>query len=290
MIGPRGHLLPFPLASTSCFSLFRFLFYPLAVRLPPRSFSLSNARANALSAFTLIELMVVIGIISLLLVLLVPAVTSLKTANDLTNAAETIANVVRQARAYSIANNTYTWVGFYEENANATAPTNTTPPYPGVGKVVLATVASLDGTQIFDENDTAGALPATRVRQIGKLTMLSNIHLTDLGAPSGGNPESISGRPSAYTGGAFSHFARISSDDSNGDKTKFPFTAQGYTFYKTLRFTPRGEANINSTYSLRPVAEIGLRPTHGTTVDSRSANVAAIQLSGIAGKVKVFRQ
>ncbi|HEX8491124.1 MAG TPA: hypothetical protein VF626_08905, partial [Chthoniobacterales bacterium] len=179
---------------------------------------------------------------------------------------------------------------FYEENANATVQTNTTPPYPGVGKVVLATVASLDGTQIFDESDAAATLPAARVRQVGKLTVLSHIHLTDLGAPSGGNPEPISGRPSAYAGGAFSHFARISSDDSYGDKTKFPFTAQGYTFYKTLRFTPRGEANINSTYSLRPVAEIGVRPTHGTTVDSRSRNVAAIQLSGIAGKVKVFRQ
>ncbi|HEX8490780.1 MAG TPA: hypothetical protein VF626_07170, partial [Chthoniobacterales bacterium] len=93
--------------------------------------------------------MVVMGIISLLLVFLVPAVTSMKRANDLTNAAETIADIIRQARTYSMANNTYAWVGFYEENANATVPTNTTPPYPGVGKVVLATVASVDGSQIF---------------------------------------------------------------------------------------------------------------------------------------------
>ena len=233
--------------------------------------------------------MVVIGIISLLLVLVVPAVTTMKTANDLTKAGETVAEAVRQARAYSLANNTYTWVGFYEEDVNATSPTNTTPPYTGVGKVIIATVASLDGTEIFDKDDTSATLPATRVTQIGKLTVLPNVHLTDLGAPTGGDPDSIPGRPSAYAGG-FSHFARISSDDPSGDKTKFPFSAQGYTFYKTVRFNPRGEANINSTYSVRPVGEIGVRPTHGSTVDLASPNVVAIQFSGLAGNVKVFRR
>ena len=45
--------------------------------------------------------------------------------------------------------------------------------------------------------------------------------------------------------------------------TEFRFIAQGCTFDNTVRFTPVGEANINSTYDLRHVAEIALRPTHG---------------------------
>jgi hypothetical protein len=70
----------------------------------------------------------------------------------------------------------------------------------------------------------------------------------------------------------------------------YPFVAQGYTFRKTVRFSPRGEANINSTYSLRNVAEIGLRPTHGTTVDTTNPNVVAIQFSGVTGSFKIYRQ
>src|SRR3954469_15816409 len=45
-------------------------------------------------AFTLIELMVVIGIISLLMVLVVPAVSSLKAAGDITNSAYTIKSLL----------------------------------------------------------------------------------------------------------------------------------------------------------------------------------------------------
>src|SRR6266481_7612811 len=85
-------------------------------------------RGDRSRAFTLIEMVVVMGIIAILMVLLAPAFTSIKTAGDVTGAAYTIKGVLDQARTYAKANSTYTWVGFYEENTTATAPTNTTPP------------------------------------------------------------------------------------------------------------------------------------------------------------------
>ena len=255
-------------------------------------------------AFTLIELMVVIGIIVLLTVLVVPAFTNLKGAGDMTIAADTIAGTLAQARTYAMANNTYTWVGFYEESATSTAVPAATPPYPGKGRLLLAIVSSLDGTSIFDGSDPSAVLPATRIAQVGKLVKIEGVHVTDIGPPPSPTPnptpppnslDGRSGLPYTYAAGLNAdHFNRLSSDSD--DKTKFWFIAQGYTFYKTVRFTPRGEANINSTYSLKVAAELGLVPTHADVAptpppsgDRYSGNVIAIQFSGVGGNVKIYR-
>ena len=104
-----------------------------------------------------------------------------------------------------------------------------------------------------------------------------------------------------YTDGSpFDHYNRISSDNPSGsqvsgDQTKFPFSAQNYTFYKTIRFSPDGEANINSTYSFKHVAEIGLVQTHGdsaptppTGSGTYSGNAVALQFSAIGGNFKIY--
>src|SRR6266480_8137311 len=82
-------------------------------------------------AFTLLEMLVVMGIIAILMVLLAPAFTSIKSAGDVTGAADTVKGVLDQARTYAKANNTYTWVGFYEEDVSTPS---TNPPTPGIGR------------------------------------------------------------------------------------------------------------------------------------------------------------
>ncbi len=110
------------------------------------------------SAFSLIELMVVISIIIVLMALLAPAFRSIKGGNDVTAAAYTIKGALEQARAYAMANHTYTWVGFYEEAAtNSTSGTS----HPaGVGRVVISMVASKDGTRYRDAAIDASNPPA----------------------------------------------------------------------------------------------------------------------------------
>jgi prepilin-type N-terminal cleavage/methylation domain-containing protein len=254
-----------------------------------------SAQGSSVRAFTLLELLIVVGIIAVLLVLLAPAFTTIKSGTDVTSAAYAIKGVLDTARTYAKANNTYTWVGFYEEDTTATAPTNNRPAYPGKGRVLLATVGSKDGTKIFDDSDPAAALPPDRIKQIGKLVKIEGIHLTDLGNPSPTPnptpiPDTLRARPfTPYTEGSpFDHFNRISSDST--DTTLFTFAAQNYTFYKTIRFNPRGEANINSTYTVKHEGEIGVKPTHGTTVDTNTPNVVAIQFSGLGGDVKIYRR
>jgi type II secretory pathway pseudopilin PulG len=242
------------------------------------------------AAFSLIELLGVLGIILILVVLVAPAFTTIKSADDLTSDAYTISGVLESARTYAKVNNTYTWVGFYEEDTTATAPTNNPPPYPGKGRLLLATVCSIDGTKIFENTDPIAPLPADRISQQGKLITIEGVHLTDIGAPTGGSSDTLDGRPNLpYTEGSpFDYYNRISSDST--DTTHFSFTAQNYTFYKTIRFDPLGEANINSTYALKHRGEIGIKPTHGTIVDTNTANLVAIQFAGVGGNVKIYRK
>jgi type II secretory pathway pseudopilin PulG len=246
-------------------------------------------------AFTLIELLLVIGIILLASTLLVPAFTNLKASGDTTNSAYAIVGVLEQGRNYAMANNTYVWVGFYEESAASTVPTNATPAYPGRGRLVLATVASRDGTKIFENADPIASLPGTRIKQIGKISKIEGLHVTDIGAPPAPPSPSaatntLESRPDVpYTEGApFTHFNRISSDSP--DTTRFSFSVQDYTFHKTVRFNPRGEANLNSTYALKRAAEIGLRPSRLEVVDMNSRNLIAIQFNGVSGNFKIYRQ
>src|SRR5262249_27713081 len=127
-------------------------------------------------AFSLVELLVVIAIIVLVTAFIVPAFTSIKGGGDVTSAAYTIKGVLEQARTYAMANNTYTWVGFFEEDASQPS---TTPATPGFGRLVLSIVASKDGTTIYTGSLTSPAteLDPARLVQLGKLTKVDQIHL-----------------------------------------------------------------------------------------------------------------
>src|SRR5437667_9910546 len=108
------------------------------------------SRAERFNAFTLVELLIVVGIIGVLLVLIAPAFTSIKSGTDVTSAAYTIKGALDTARTYAKANNTYTWVGFYEEDVSQPSIAHGTDPCTGcVGRLVMSIVASKDGTMLY---------------------------------------------------------------------------------------------------------------------------------------------
>lgn len=262
-------------------SIFNSRIDPLA---PPCTLPQVLLKRNA--AFTLTELMVVIALVISIAGLAKPAFVSLTRNQGVGEATFKVSSALDIARSYAMANKTYVWVGFYEESASATTPTTSLPPYQGKGKVVIATVASKDGTPIFSPADPAATLPSDRIFPIGKIEHVQNAHLGDIGAPNGGNATELAGRPDYPYSDVDDSKNRISSD--NADRTNFPFSLGGYTFYKTICFSPRGEADINYNGVLRNIGEIGILPTNGETVATHASNIRAVQFTGIAGHVKVY--
>jgi Tfp pilus assembly protein FimT len=245
----------------------------------------------------LVELLIVVGIMGILLVLMAPAFTYIKGGNDVTSAAYTIKGALETARTYAKANNTYTWVGFYEENvANPASPNSDTP---AVGRIIISIVASKDGTKIYDPSNLGQQSLTSGLTQVGKLTKIENVHLwTHTDSPSG-TGSTLDTRPNVLSTYCIGDASPSSSTKPFGYPVGNPPPTAQYTFVKAVEFSPRGEPRINNStidsggteiFPLQTAAEIALKPTHGPSVDNNSPNVVAIQFSGVGGNVKIYRR
>src|SRR5262245_50625844 len=219
------------------------------------------------AGFTLLELLIVVGIIGVLLLLIAPAFTYIKGGNDVTSAAYAVKGALETARTFAKANNTYTWVGFYEENvANPASPNSDTP---AVGRIIISIIASKDGSEVYTsvgspaaDMDSAG----TKLMQVGKLIKLENMHLRTF-ANGLGTGQTFPTRP-AIPGGSPDN-AKIG-DTSPPDSLRYfhyPSTvtegAAQYVFRKMIQFSPRGECRTqNGNYEMRAVIDVCLQQTH----------------------------
>src|SRR6266536_2333546 len=249
----------------------------------------SNSKQRSRAAFTLIELLVVMAIIAILLLLVAPAFTNIKGGRDVTSAAYTIKGVLDTARTYAMSNNTYTWVGFYEEDVSQSS---TNPATAGIGRLVMSIVASKDGTMLYTPPlTTLVTLTPANLLQVGKLAKIDNIHLKSFPNPTATPPpDGFDTRPAVSSAAA-----RIGDDAPPSPSLSFQYplgSSAQYTFVKAVQFSPRGEGVIdNSNYTLAPVSEIGVEPIHGnTTPASTPVNVVAVQFTGFGGDVKIYRR
>jgi len=254
------------------------------------AFTLPTQRKPA-SAFTLLELLIVVGIIGLLLVLIAPAFTYIKGGTDVTSAAYTVKGALDTARTYAKANNTFTWIGFAEVDVSQDA--SASPQGPGQGRVAIAIVASKDGTRGYDVTNPSLTIPAawtnynngTNLVAVGKLQYLNNVHLATTLTTAGNMA-----RPNIS-----SDNYRIGSAPPSVTPFDWPLGSAlnggQYSFKKVINFDPQGVARIQyatTTDAIVPYVEVGLQQTHGTSVSS-GPNVAAIQVGGVGGEVTIYR-
>jgi type II secretory pathway pseudopilin PulG len=291
-----------PASTPKAFASEAFQLRKLSQASPFRRFAVSPSRSRV--GFTLLELLIVVGIIALLLVLIAPAFTTIKGGTDVTSAAYTIKGVLDTARTYAKANNTYAWVGFLEENV--TNPASPNSDMPKVGRLVISVVASKDGTNIAG---LSGTIDPTKLVQVGKVIKINNVHVP-LFALGAGTGDTFAARPSPSpaSDANYSRFGELNATAPNTAPLTTPHDFQypvgnpapaaQYTFNKILQFSPRGESRVNGdSYDIRRVVEIGLLETHGTAIPTPSpaagqypGNVVAVQINGFAGDVRIYRR
>jgi len=240
------------------------------------------------AGYTLTELLVVITIITILGVLVVPALSSLTGAGNMTSASYAISGAVQATRSYAMAHDTYTWLGFFEEDGT-TASAN--PAHAGIGRIVLSAVASTDGTMIYSSAASPPVyIDPTRLTQIIKLTRIQNVHLKSYPNGSGTGTTFATRPPLTSTSGRIGDTAPPS-----GAVPFFQYPVGGtvavqYTFTNVLQFSPRGEVLVSSMAGvITPLIEVGLQPAHGNVI-SNGQNLVALQVAGISGNVILYRQ
>lgn len=145
--------------------------------------------------FSLIELLVVIGIIAVLASFAAPAFNSIGKAQGVTAAAESMAAAVELARAEAIARRTHVWVGLVERTD------------PGRRGVQIGIVSSKDGSTNAS---------ATNLRPVGRATLVERVALVGSGTAGAVEIASVTG------GVAF----KIGQSDFNAGKS-FTFTPDG---------------------------------------------------------------
>lgn len=229
------------------------------------------------------------GIIVLLTTMLVPAFNTLKRSDDITAAIFNVNGALETARIFAIANNTYVWIGFFEEDVSNTP--STTPRPAGIGRIIISIVAAKDGTRYKDTqvdasnphafyappgpspiagNDSNPAI----LLQVGKLIKVDNTHLSVIPAPSPSRP-SVSNEYQVGAPDFTFHPPDFGTTPvANPTTFNYPLNAVApdiiYTFTKIIEFGPRGEA-LKIVDLPTQLLEIGLQSTHGNTVDASSS-------------------
>lgn len=269
------------------------------------------------TAFTLIELLVVISIMAILIALGAANIPGLMGAQSVTGNGYALADLLEAARTFALANNTYVWVGFFEEDGSQPSQT---PAVSGTGRVIISVVASPSGTR-YNENSITGTLPAAfgagapsnivSLIQLNKVVRLNNSHLVaNNGSAQPVRPivplayqvGDIAGQAPKNATGAFA--LHVGSPSGNPTTFTYPLVPGAspaqYSFAKIIEFNSQGEAskideNVISGPGPQGAMEIALQPTHGSAISpaysgaNQNKAAIAIQVQGLTGQVRVYR-
>jgi prepilin-type N-terminal cleavage/methylation domain-containing protein len=227
--------------------------------------------------FTLVELLVVIGMMVLLSSLAIPALESLKKADSLNSATASVATLLDEARAYAMAHNTYVFIGF--EETNFSTPT-TQAQTVGTGRVAVQAFSSIDGTLNLGAS-TSNGTPPSNLTAIIRAQIFDNL---DLPASISSSSSGLTNRPSGdYIVGSSSFPAFPSGSGITSGK---------FSFSKVIAFDPQGQLHLPATSPPQTgmqYLEIDMQQSNGAAVPNAAHDLSAIQIDGLTGAVTIYR-
>lgn len=203
------------------------------------------------SAFTLVELLVVMAIIGILAALVVPALPSLLGSQGLSRAVSDVGGIMELARVEATSRHTYVYVGF----------TNTTTF--GNSELRIGAVSSKDGTT--DQSST-NLIPLTR------LVKIQNVKIVDRGELPAVVP------------------ATESTDFVSGftNRLNFSVGSQSFDGAPVVIVSPQGEVVPGAGSGFfKPAARVGLVPTKGVTPMTNDG--AVVVYRGGSGTIETIR-
>jgi Tfp pilus assembly protein FimT len=191
------------------------------------------------AGFTLVELLVVMGITVILSILAAPALVSLATAGSLKSNATTVGNLLEEAYSAALARNTYVWIGFSQLASSGG----------GVGVGV-----------VYSPHEDPNDFPNS-VSILTKPVFLPNLNLSTVNS-------------ALYANIATTSVGQITSVTS-ASQTTFPVTIGGsQPKASVIEISPSGQVSVLSLNKYAWV-EIGLVPLNGNGKDSAALQMNA---------------
>jgi prepilin-type N-terminal cleavage/methylation domain-containing protein len=224
-------------------------------------------------AFTLVEILVVLSIMTIMALIAVPAMLGPTSSGRMNQNLLELSGLLEQGRQYALAQDTYVWVAF-------ASGTDTT----GVKTLTVAILASKTGidpagSQMWNSY-SYGTAPSDQIELVNKIVTLRQIALSKAGTldvsslPATPTISGTSNSPAENDGGFFNITP--------------PGTPSAQTLVEAVQFTPAGEARNGSTPI--DVVDLDLQLQRGNNAVLDTHNTAVIRLSGLSGEPLIYRQ